>query len=108
MRTAAASLALPLPPAFAQAKPVVRLIVAYTPGTSIDVIGRLVAEAMARRSGQTWICENKPGAGSQLGTDVVAKAVPDGTKLLLGATAGIGVLLVIKAAMPYSVDRDLT
>ena len=108
LRTAAATLALPLPLAFAQAKPVVRLIVPYTPGASNDVIGRLVAEAMARRSGQTWIVENKPGAGSQLGTDDVAKAVPDGTKLLLGATAGMGVLPAIKAAMPYSVDRDFT
>ena len=108
LRTAAATLALPLPLAFAQVKPVVRLIVPYTPGASNDVIGRLVAEAMARRSGQTWIVENKPGAGSQLGTDDVAKAVPDGTKLLLGATAGMGVLPAIKAAMPYSVDRDFT
>ncbi len=95
-------------PAWAQTGAVTRLVVPFTPGASNDIIGRLVAEAMARRSGTTWIVENRPGAGSQLGTDYIAKSPPDGTRLLLGATAGLGILPAIKPNIPYSTERDFS
>jgi tripartite-type tricarboxylate transporter receptor subunit TctC len=105
---ASASLAAPWGASFAQSANVVRLVVPFPPGASNDIIGRLVAEAMAKRSGTTWIVENKPGAGSQLGTDFIAKSPPDGLRLLLGATAGLGILPAIKPTIPYNAERDFT
>lgn len=86
----------------------VKLVVPFTPGASHDLIGRMVAEGMGRRTGRNWIVENRAGAGSQMGTDHVAKAPPDGATLLLAATAGLGTLPAIKPVMPYAVDRDFT
>ncbi len=103
-----AALALPGGAALAQPATVTRLVVPFTPGASNDIIGRLVAEAMAQRSGHTWIVENRPGAGSQLGTDYIAKSPPDGTRLLLGATAGLGILPAIQPTIPYSAERDFS
>ncbi|MCP5280865.1 MAG: hypothetical protein H6930_04600 [Rhodoferax sp.] len=95
-------------PAWAQGSAVTRLVVPFTPGASNDVIGRMVAEAVARKSGQTWIVENKPGAGSMLGADAVAKAAPDGRTLLLCASANMGILPAIQKTMRYAVERDFT
>jgi len=61
---------------------VTRLIVPFTPGASNDIVGRMMAEAMARKTGRAWIVENRPGAGSMLGAEAVAKAAPDGQTLL--------------------------
>ena len=97
--------ALPLP---ALAQVTSTLIVPFTPGASNDVVGRLVAEAVTRRGKLNWIVENKPGAGSLLGTDVVAKAAPDGRTLLLCATANMGILPAIAPTVKYSVPRDFS
>jgi len=94
--------------AFAQTDGVTRLIVPFTPGASNDLIGRMFAEAMARSTGRSWIVENKPGAGSLLGADFVAKAKPDGHTLLLCASASMGVLPAIRKTMRYAVERDFT
>ena len=68
---------------YAQDYPVksVKLIVPYTPGGATDLVGRLVAKELSRISGQNFIVENKPGAGSLIGADFVAKAAPDGYTL---------------------------
>ncbi|MCZ4312972.1 tripartite tricarboxylate transporter substrate binding protein [Comamonadaceae bacterium G21597-S1] len=95
-------------PAWSQAGNVTRIVVPFTPGASNDVIGRMMAEAAARRSGTNWIVENKPGAGSMLGADAVAKAAPDGRTLLLCATANMGILPAIQKSMRYSVEHDFT
>ncbi|WP_159911474.1 tripartite tricarboxylate transporter substrate binding protein [Pantoea sp. 18069] len=108
LRAASALVALPWVNAIAQSGSTARMIVPFTPGASNDTIGRLVADALGRRSGRTWIVENKPGAGSQLGTDLVAKAQPDGNTLLLSASAGMVILPAIKPSMPYAVNRDFT
>ena len=98
----------PAVPALAQGSGVTKLIVPFTPGASNDVIGRLMAEAMARRTGKSWIVENRPGAGSMLGAEVVAKSAPDGNTLLLCASANMGILPAIQKSMRYAVERDFT
>jgi tripartite-type tricarboxylate transporter receptor subunit TctC len=75
---------LPLP-ALAQdypAKPV-RLIVPFAPGGSADVFGRFIAQRLQESLGQNFVVDNRPGAGSVIGTDAVAKAAPDGYTLLV-------------------------
>jgi tripartite-type tricarboxylate transporter receptor subunit TctC len=96
------------PTVFAQTDGITRLVVPFTPGASNDLIGRMFAEALARSTGRSWIVENKPGAGSLLGAEFVAKAKPDGQTLLLCASASMGVLPAIRKTMRYAVDRDFT
>lgn len=102
------ALALPSTPALAQGSGLTKLVVPFTPGASNDVIGRLMAEAMAKRTGKGWIVENRPGAGSMLGAEVVAKSAPDGNTLLLCASANMGILPAIQKSMRYAVERDFT
>ena len=64
----------------------IRLVVPWAPGGSTDALARLVAEQMGRGLGQAMVVENRPGANGMMGTEVVAKAAPDGYTLLV-ATA---------------------
>ena len=75
----------------------ITLIVPFAAGGPSDVIARLVGEHMGRTLGQQVIVENKPGAGSVLGTDFVAKSAPDGYTLLIatGSTHSIGRWLLV-------------
>lgn len=66
-----------------------------------------MAESVGRRGG-SWIVENKAGAGSQLGTEFVAKARPDGSTLLFGAADGLSVLPAVKRQVPYNVANDFS
>ena len=61
----------------------VRIIVPFAPGGSADVFGRFLAQRLQESLGQPFIIDNRPGAGSVIGTDVVAKAAPDGYTLLM-------------------------
>src|ERR1700741_4703744 len=61
----------------------VRMIVPYTPGGSSDIIARAISDPLAAALGQPVIVDNKPGANGNTGTDMVAKAPPDGLTLLL-------------------------
>jgi tripartite-type tricarboxylate transporter receptor subunit TctC len=60
----------------------VRIVVGFPPGAATDIVGRLVAGALSQKFGQQFFVENKPGAGSNLAADLVAKAPPDGYNLL--------------------------
>jgi tripartite-type tricarboxylate transporter receptor subunit TctC len=78
---------LPLVPAAAQAQDYparpVRIIVPFAPGGSADVFGRFIAQRLQEATGQTFVVDNRPGAGSVIGTDAVAKSAADGYTLLL-------------------------
>lgn len=102
------ALAIPSTSVLAQGSGLTKLVVPFTPGASNDVIGRMMAEAMAKRTGKSWIVENRPGAGSMLGAEVVAKSAPDGQTLLLCASANMGILPAIQKSMRYAVERDFT
>ena len=91
-------------PAWAQNKPI-RLIVPYAPGGPLDVTARALAERVQGSLG-TVIVENKPGAGGNLGADLVAKAAPDGHTIGLAAVATHAINPWLFAKMPYDAARD--
>jgi tripartite-type tricarboxylate transporter receptor subunit TctC len=76
-------------PVFAQAWPTrpAYVVVPYAPGGSTDVVARVTAERLSRIWGQQVIIENKPGAGTNFGAEVVAKSDPDGYTMLMGTSA---------------------
>lgn len=67
----------------------IRLIVPFPPGGSTDMIARLYADKLSARVGETVIVENKPGAATNIGSDMVAKAAPDGYTLLFSASGAV-------------------
>src|SRR5262245_63397806 len=71
--------------AWAQAYPArpVRIIVGFPPGFAADAIARLIAQSLSDSLGQQFVVENRPGAGSNIATDAVVRAAPDGYSLLL-------------------------
>jgi tripartite-type tricarboxylate transporter receptor subunit TctC len=85
----------------------VRVLVGYPPGGSTDVAGRLLAEQLGRRLGQTVIVENRAGAAGQLGAAAVARADADGHTLLLAASPEVSIAPVTTKALPYDPLRDL-
>ncbi|MDB5486687.1 MAG: tripartite tricarboxylate transporter substrate binding protein [Reyranella sp.] len=107
--TLGAAAALALAPALARAqafpsKPV-RLIVPYSAGGGADTTARLIAPKLQEALGQTIVVENKPGAGGMIGDEIVAKAVPDGHTLLIGAFAhAVNPALFLK--MPFRTPED--
>lgn len=110
--TLALALAIPVPDALA-ADPawppkIVKIIVPYAPGSTPDLIGRIVADDLqARHPGASFVVENKPGAGGNIGTDAVAKAAPDGATfgISLGGPLAINTLLFSK--LPYDPAKDI-
>jgi tripartite-type tricarboxylate transporter receptor subunit TctC len=83
----------------------VRIIVPFSPGTTSDILGRLIAAKLSTQLGQQVIVENKPGAGGTIGYGAVAKAAPDGyTLLLAGDALVLGPLLYRK--LPYDPAKD--
>ena len=95
-------------PVMAQAWPSrpIRLVVPWPPGQATDQVGRLMAQRLSERLGQPIVPENRPGAGGSIGTDIVAKAVPDGHTLLAASIGPISLGPLIHRT-PYDVDRDL-
>jgi tripartite-type tricarboxylate transporter receptor subunit TctC len=83
----------------------IRIIVPYPPGGSVDVLGRVIAQRMQENWGQTVIVENRPGAGTMIGTAAAAKADPDGYTLLVAVSAHT-TNPAFHAAMPYDSIKD--
>jgi tripartite-type tricarboxylate transporter receptor subunit TctC len=84
----------------------VRLVVPFPAGGATDVLARVISQYAADKLGQAIVIDNKPGAGGTIGSDLVAKAEPDGYTLLIatGSTHSIGPL--INPRIPYNVERD--
>jgi len=93
IRLATGAVALPaMPrPAGAQSYPSrpVRLIVGFPAGGSADIVARLIGQSLSERLGQPFIIENRPGAGSNIGTETVVRAPPDGYTLLMVSAANV-------------------
>ena len=103
---AALLLALAALGAHAQSKPI-RLIVPYPPGGPLDIVARALADKVHDTLG-TVIVDNRPGAGGNLGADLVAKAAPDGTTIVMGAVATHAINPWLFAKIPYDPLRDFT
>lgn len=84
----------------------VRLIVPFAAGGTADVLARIMAERLTPRWGQQVVVENRPGAGGNIGAEVVARAAGDGHTLLLG-TIGIHAASAIYANLPYNPTTEL-
>lgn len=82
-----------------------RMIVAYAPGGTTDLAARVTAPKLAERLGQSVVVDNRPGAGSLIGTELVAKGAPDGYTLLMADTT-FGILPAIYARLPFNVQKD--
>src|SRR5471030_2179880 len=87
------------------AKPI-RLVVPYAPGGGADSVARIVARKGSENIGQPIVIDNKGGAGSILGTDIVAKADPDGYTLLLGQSGPISINPAVYKTLPYDSVQD--
>lgn len=85
----------------------IRLIATFGPGSSIDIIARLVAKPLSEQLGQPVIVENKPGAGGDLGTDLVAKSAKDGYTIGFASAGPITVNPNARKKMPYDALKDL-
>jgi len=98
-------------PAAAQAtyptKPV-RLVVPFPPGGTTDILARAVAQKLSEAWGQQVIVDNRPGAGGNIGSELVAKSAPDGYTLLMGTVGTHAINPSLYAKMPYDHVKDFT
>ena len=83
-----------------------RLIVPQPPGGGFDMVARTVAEPFAAQLGQPVVVENRPGGGTLIGTELVAKSEPDGYTLLLGASANLALSNGLYRKLPYDPKAD--
>jgi tripartite-type tricarboxylate transporter receptor subunit TctC len=95
-------------PAIAQGYPErpIRVIVPVGPGGGFDMLGRTVAPGLAERLGQPVVVENRPGAGSLVGTEAVAKAPHDGYTLLVGGVSNLAINAGLYKSLPYDPVAD--
>ena len=108
--TCLASLAISAGPAVAQTYPQkpIRLIVPFPAGGIADVFGRIIGAKLSEAWGQSVLVENRPGAGGNIGADLVAKAPADGYTLLMGSIGTQAVNVNLFRNMPYDPVKDFT
>ncbi len=101
--------ALPTSPAFAQStwptKPV-RIVVPFAAGGTTDILARAVAPELSRAFGQQFIIDNRPGAGGNLGAEIVARAPNDGYTLLMGTVGTHGINRALYPKLPFDPIKD--
>jgi tripartite-type tricarboxylate transporter receptor subunit TctC len=85
-----------------------RLIVPLPPGGGIDIVARIMGEELEKGLGQRIVIENKPGAAGTLGTNLVAKATPDGYTMLLGSFGPITASPILSKNLPYDPTKDFS
>jgi tripartite-type tricarboxylate transporter receptor subunit TctC len=110
LRLAAAAAAAALPsPGRAQAWPSrpIKVVVPFGAGSATDVTARLISDKLADYLGVSVVVENKPGAGGNLGTDVVAKAAPDGYTIGYTASGPLAINKTLFARLPYDPEKDV-
>jgi tripartite-type tricarboxylate transporter receptor subunit TctC len=103
------ALALGAQPGAAQDWPTktVRIVVPFGPGSTPDIVARLVAEQLQQKLGQTFVVENKPGASGNTGTDAVAKAEPDGTTIGVSIGGPLAINTLLFSKLPYDPGKDI-
>jgi tripartite-type tricarboxylate transporter receptor subunit TctC len=84
----------------------IRFILPYPPGGAVDTIGRIIAQKLSERLGQPVVTENKPGAGSTIGTEIAVRAKPDGYTIVIGS-ASITISPSLYKKLNYDSIRDL-
>jgi len=84
----------------------VRIVVAFPPGGPSDYAARIISAKLSEAMGQPVIVENRPGAGGALGTELVARAAPDGHTLLVGNTGMLTILPHLQSKLAYDALRD--
>ncbi len=84
----------------------VKVIVPQPPGGGFDFVGRLLSDRLGKSMGQPFVVENKPGSGTLVGTDFVAKAAPDGYTLLVGSVSNLALNPGLYRTLPYDSLRD--
>jgi len=84
----------------------IRLVVPFAPGGNIDITARIVAPALSEHLGQPVLVDNRGGAGGRIGTEMVAKAPPDGYTLLLGSSGALTMNPVFSPLKSYDPVRD--
>ena len=84
----------------------VRIVVPFPPGGATDITARVVADKLAVKWGQSVVIDNKPGAGGNLGSDLVAKSAPDGHTQVLGETGAPQINTTLYKKMPYHPLND--
>ncbi len=84
----------------------IRWVVTYPPGGPTDVVARAIGAKLTEAWGQQIVIDNRAGAGGVIGTDIAAKAVPDGYTLLFGTSAGLTINPALNSKLPYDAVKD--
>jgi tripartite-type tricarboxylate transporter receptor subunit TctC len=84
----------------------VTIIVPFTPAGSTDILGRMAAAALEARLGKSFVVENRPGAGQQIGVNAVAKAAPDGYTLLVATSSAMAINPTLYKKISYDPVKD--
>ena len=84
----------------------VRIIVGFAAGGSADILARLMGQWLSERLGQPFVIENRPGAGSNIGTEAVVRAPPDGYTLLLASSAN-AIAATLYDRLNFDFTRDI-
>jgi tripartite-type tricarboxylate transporter receptor subunit TctC len=98
-----------LAPAAAQDWPTktVRIVVPFGPGSTPDMVARLIADRLQQKLAQSFVIENKPGASGNLGTDAVAKAEPDGATIGVSIGGPLAINTLLFSKLPYDPAKDI-
>jgi tripartite-type tricarboxylate transporter receptor subunit TctC len=85
----------------------VKIYIPFGPGSTPDMVGRMIADRLQQKLGQAFVIEDKPGASGNTGTDAVAKAAPDGYTLGISIGGPLAINPLLFAKMPYDPARDI-
>src|SRR2546427_10045133 len=86
----------------------VRIVVPSAPGGGFDLVGRVLAQKLGEQTGQAFVVENRPGAGTLLGTQLAARSAPDGYSLVVGGLSNIALNMGLYKDPGYDSLGDLT
>src|SRR6266568_9016469 len=86
----------------------VRVVVPSAPGGGFDLVGRVLAQKLGEQTGQAFVVENRPGAGTLVGTQLVARSAPDGYSLVVGGLSNIALNMGLYKEPGYDSLADFT